>query len=293
MIKIAINRMATGKLPQGDPRWATFNDSFVNQELATVEIANAIYTGHSYAAWHKGRRKTDNFILGQHIAVDLDTGDQRSDIRHLVNHDFVRMYGGLVHTTPSHTTAEPRARVIFFLDEAIFDADRYSSATQFVMAQFDGADQATKDASRFFYGSYNCNIEILDNILPVSHLRRLYRFWLAQRPADLPQRPAQPSKVISLPQVMAQRKAQSQDQPDDFEKACEALAKVNPWDVDYNRWIGIIAAMKREFGDAAYNVTEQWAQGKPGEVRREWDRLRTEGGKQMGVGTIFYLAAGG
>lgn len=32
-IRIAVNRLATGKLPQGDPRWGKFNDSFVNQQL--------------------------------------------------------------------------------------------------------------------------------------------------------------------------------------------------------------------------------------------------------------------
>ena len=51
--------------------------------------------------------------------------------------------------------------------------------------------------------------------------------------------------------------------------------------------------MKREFGEAAYPIVEQWAQGKPGEVRREWDRVREASSKQMHMGTIYYLAAGG
>jgi len=287
--KIAINSMATGKLPQGDSRWGIFNDSFENRELSTIDIANAIYTGHSYAAWHNGRRKLDNFIMGQHIAVDLDTGDQRSEIRHLLNHDFVRMYGGMIHTTPSHTSDNPRARVIFFLDEPMSEADRYSSATQFVMAQFDGADQSTKDASRFFYGSNNCTIEILDNILPVSHLRRLYRIWMAQQPE---QHSTYSSKVTNLPKIMSERKANSLEGLNDFEKACEALNKIQPYDVDYNRWIGIIAAMKREFGDPALNAVEKWANGKPGEVRREWEKLKIDSSKKMGLGTIYRLATG-
>jgi len=57
-----------------------------------------------------------------------------------------------------------------------------------------------------------------------------------------------------------------------------------------NRWIGIIAAMKREFGDAALPVVERWAQGRHGEVALEWKRLRINHRKAMRLGTIFHLA---
>jgi len=70
-----------------------------------MDIANYIYLGHAYACWCSGRRNLDNFMLGQHIAVDLDQGDERSDIERLRENEFVRAYGGLIHTTPSHTDA--------------------------------------------------------------------------------------------------------------------------------------------------------------------------------------------
>ena len=63
--------------------------------------------------------------------------------------------------------------------------------------------------------------------------------------------------------------------------------------MDYNRWIGIIAAMRDKFGDTALPTVEQWAKGKPGEVEREWSRVKSGSGKKMDIGTIFYLAAGG
>jgi len=92
------------------------------------------------------------------------------------------------------------------------------------------------------------------------------------------------TKIIKMPVY----RTDSAD--DDFEKVKEALAAMSPWDMDYSRWIGMIAALKREFGDSARELAIAWAQGKPGEVEREWDRLKVDRAKQMSLGTIFYMA---
>ena len=296
MYRIAINSMATGKLPQGDPRWANFNDSFANQQLSLIDIANEIYLGHAYTTWHNGRRKLDNFICAQHIAIDMDTDDDRSTIEALEHHDLVRMYGGMIHTTPSHTTEAPRARVIFFLDTLIESAAKYSAAAEFLLSQFDGADTACKDASRFFYGSKGCSIALLDNVLPLAHLRHLYGKWKPSQPAkksddkiiDFHNRSVEKADVTSY-----DRKVGNGEPVDKLEEVRSALAKVDPFSVDYNRWIGIIASLKREFGDSARGIAEQWAQGKDGEVDREWNRVKADHGKTMNVNTIFYLAKAG
>ena len=65
--QIAINRHPSGKIPQDDPRWGTFNDNFENKMLDQMGIINAIYEGRAYTTWHDGRRKKANFIAGQHI----------------------------------------------------------------------------------------------------------------------------------------------------------------------------------------------------------------------------------
>lgn len=186
-VLIAINESVTGKIPPGDPRWATFNDQFRPREMEPIDIANEIYSGHAYSGIHAGRRSLENFVSAQHIAVDLDSGDQRSALSTLERHVYVRMFGGLLHTTPSHTAAAPRARVIFFLDRPITDAGGYQSAARYLAAQFDGSDPACTDASRFFYGSLGCNIWVSDNVLPVAQLRHDVRRWNAlQRPAPGP-----------------------------------------------------------------------------------------------------------
>jgi hypothetical protein len=285
----------SGKLPQGDPRWATFNDSFENLTLAPLEIANLIYKGYAFTTWHDGRRKLEHFICGQHVAIDMDTGDERSSIDTLAEHPWVRMYASLVYTTPSHRPEAPRARVLFLLDQPVDKADAYGEIVQFLMAQFDDPDTGCKDASRFFYGSLNCDMATFDNVLPLTQLRRLYtvdarknkrRRAVTRVTPDLP--------IINLEAERTKRRAAAlaQNVPDELEKAAEALRKIGPYDVDYNRWIGIIAAMRDAFGEAAYPIVEAWAQGKPGEVRREWERIKTDSSRAMHLGTIYYLAAG-
>lgn len=176
--RIAINQMAlSSKLPQGDPRWAQFNDSFRNQELDLIDIADRVYMGHAYTAWHSGRRKRDNWQCAQHIAVDMETHDKRSSIHQLMQDEFIQVYGAMLYTTPSHTADDPRARIVFLLDQPITDPDAYEVAAKFVYSLFPGADMACTDCSRSFNGSLNCDMELLYNVLPVNHLRSYYNRW--------------------------------------------------------------------------------------------------------------------
>lgn len=195
--RIAINKMSlTGKLAQGDPRWGQFNDSFVNQDLTVLDIANSIFLGHAYAAWHDGRRKDENFLCAQHIAVDMESHDERSSIDYLRQQEFIQMYAGLIHTTPSHTDADPRCRIIFFLDEPITDAIAYETAIGFIYSLFPGSDTACVDSSRFFYGAKDCQLELWqDNVLPMAHLRTFYNRW--RRFVAPQEKPAQPQQAAT------------------------------------------------------------------------------------------------
>jgi len=188
MCKIAINTYALdGKIPKGDRMWGDFNDRFENVDIDRMEIANAIYTGHAYTGWHEGRRNLENFKLAQHLAIDMDTDDERSSIATLEQHMLVRSYAAIIHTTDSHTTQTPRARIIFILDECIASAEAWKIATLFLMAQFDGPDTGCQDASRFFYGSKGADIWIAPNILPLAQLRHYYRRWRKTQPRQQPQ----------------------------------------------------------------------------------------------------------
>lgn len=280
--KIAINTMElTGKLPQGDPRWGKFNDSFVNRELEIFDIANDIFMGRSFSPWHTGRRSVENFQLAQHIGVDMDTEDERSSIDYIKAMDFVSIYGGLIYTTPNHTPEKPRARILFFLDQPITDREAYKSAIGFVYGLFPDPDTACIDCSRFFYGSKNCEIALLDNVLPLAHLRNYYkRFKNVIKPVTTQQQAQPPAETRTpyTPKTTTEK------------EIADALQKIDPWSVDYQKWVAILAALHDELGPAGLSLATSWAQGNPGEVERKWKTFGRYTGKRATLASIFGLA---
>lgn len=166
------------KIPADDPLWPRFNASFVNRELPLIEIANEIYSGHAFTAWHKNHwRHTENYQLGQHIGLDFDTKDKYSTLHHLKQDKFIACRAALIYTTPSHTPDSPRARVVFTLDTPIYQPQNYVLAATALVWMFGKADAKCKDAARFFYGSVGCDVEYLDNVLPIEIVKNLIRSY--------------------------------------------------------------------------------------------------------------------
>lgn len=286
--QIAINKFAlTEKLPKGDQRWEAFNTSFENRTLDLIDIANEIYLGHAYTAWHNGRRCTENFLSAQFVAVDMDTKDERSSIDYLAKMEFVRVYGGMIYSTPSHTDAEPRSRVIFLLDQPIETASAYKTAIDFIYSLFPGADGNCIKASGFFYGSHNCRVELIDNVLPIMHMRSYYKRWAKTNPqvAQVAQPTTKPAQTVTQPRRTETTGAVSEEQ-----RIAEALKRLDPWSIDYKKWVAILGALHDEFGDTGLTIAEDWADGAPGEIKRMWASFGRFQGKRAGLGTIMQLA---
>jgi hypothetical protein len=289
MYKIAINRMKLdGKLPKGDSRWEEFNTSFQNVELEMIDIANAIYCGHSYTAWHNGRRNTENFVCAQFIAVDMDTEDERSTIAYLANMEFVKVYGAFIYSTPSSTAATPRSRVIFLLDEPITNADAYKTAINFVYSLFPGSDPNCVKASGFFYGSKDCQIEIINNVLPVCHMRAYYQRWLKTQPKPAPIVATKSVEPVVYPQTAKTTTTTGKTQEQEVR---DALNKINPWQISYTDWVKVLMALHHEYGDAGLPIAEQWGQGKDNEIKAKWRSFKANGnGNTVTLKTVFGMA---
>lgn len=287
IFKVAIHNVAFIEKPTDDPdfNWEQFNSGFVNHEVDVLELCNAIYIGKSYCAWMDGKRKVDNFMLAQHIAIDLDAGDRRGSIEVLTRHPLVQGYGAIIHETPSHTPHSPRARVIFPLDEPIKTAEGYKAAIQVATELFDGADLACVDAARFFFGNGKLGYwQHTDGIwfdpdacLPVSELRRMARLRLQKQKAykeeqRTPTPNVQPSdEVMPLPEME------------------EQLRGLNPYRMHYREWAKIVAALGHVYGFGAFSVARNWSD-KPGKdplTEKKWRSLIRDHPKAAGYGTII------
>lgn len=284
--KVALHRVVFIEKPSQDENfdWEAFNTGFVNVELNLMQFCNAIYIGRAYCPWMNGKRKVDNFKLAQHIAIDIDAGDERGAIETLTRHPLVQGFGAIIHETPSHTDYKPRARVIFPLDEPIQTAEGYKAAVQVVTELFDGADPSCVDAARFFFGNgklhHYQHIDGLwfnpDACLPVSEIRRMARLRQQKNRATA----EQPKGEIQ----------QSRDEIMPIAEMSDRLRAVDPYRMHYREWAKIVAALGHVYGFSAYTTAKNWSD-KPGKsplTEKKWRSLIKEHPKAAGYGTLMW-----
>lgn len=276
--KMAFSAMhLTGKIEHGSDLWNPFNRSFRNLELEPIDIANEIYQGHAFTTWHKdGWRSGKNYVLGQHLGLDFDTEDERSTLPYLAKDKFISKYGALIYTTPSHKPEAPRARALFLLDTPIHQAKNYSLAASALVWLFGGqADRKCKDACRFFYGSEGCEIEYLDNVLPLATLRQVIDQYQATM------------------QIRKRRQPHTAYTPTaDQQEVSDALKHIPAMQIDYDEWLSVLMAIHGAFGSAGLALADQWAQGYEGEVERKWRSFNANGNHegQVTLRSLFALA---
>lgn len=266
------------KIPPGDPRWPTFNASFVNHELPAYNIAAMLYDGHPITVQLKAPwRTTANYLLGQHFGIDFDTEDENSSLPTLLRDTFISRFAAIVHTTPSHTPDKPRARVIFLLDTPIHQAVNYTLAASALLWVFGHADRQCRDAVRYFYGGRPgaCEMEYLGNILPLTVVKDMIERY---QTTGTRQHKRMSAATFSAP---------------DQQRVADALRCIDPWAIDYGEWVSILMAIHSEFpGDDGLSLAESWGQGQGNEVERKWRSFRETGNPtgKVGIGTLFAMA---
>lgn len=275
--KLAVSRMALDhKLPQGDPLWSTLNSSFENVQLPAGRILRAVYEGHAITTQHKDNwRHSRNYLCGQHLGLDIDTEDKSATLPVLMQDKFISKYAAFIHTTISHREEAPRSRVIFLLDTPIMQPKNYALAAQSLLWLFGSADRACHDPVRFFYGAPGCQSEYLDNVLPLEVVKKLI---------------AQYAETGRVEKKRADRN--DYHVPPTQQEVADALAKIPAWGIEYDEWVQVLMGIHAEFGEAGYQLAENWAQGAQGEVSRKWKSFKPDGNTSgsISVATVFGIA---
>ena len=265
--------------------WEELNTSFVNQDVSVVDICGAIYNGHPLCAWMDGRRAEENFTLGQHIGIDMDTMDHRSSLDALTEHILVREYGAIIYRTPSSRSHAPRSRIIFLLDEPIKTASGYRLAIEAVSSFFDGVDGACVEPARFFFGNGSLK-ETQDTsgiwfsekvLMPISKLRFMTKQYV-QKLRD------QDGKEQRKREDVKPRTFEEQS----IEEVFARLDKVDAYSLDYKEWQKVCSGLKTEFGDAAFTPAAMWSDkpGKDSLTKKYWDSLG-KSGTPVTIATVF------
>jgi hypothetical protein len=107
---IAVSRVIKNKPKQTDFIQKKLNGTFQNLDISVAELATEVSQGHAFCAQHNKFRKKENFLQAGFLAVDIDHGLKIGDA---LSHDFVREFGALLYTSPSHTEELHRFRLVF------------------------------------------------------------------------------------------------------------------------------------------------------------------------------------
>ena len=156
----SINPRLINKNERNDQQ--AFAQGFIQSAITPDELATLVGRGVAFSFVFKNdHREAKNFMGTEVVAVDID-GTLTVD--EVCTNPFVLEHAGFAYTTPSHTSDEPRLRVVFFLSEGIDDPKRLKQLATALTIKLTG-DLAATDAARLFYGSSNCQIFTFDKEL--------------------------------------------------------------------------------------------------------------------------------
>jgi len=185
--QIAVNRTYRGKPAPGAAfNWKRYNRAFRPATLTLEQLAHEIRRGFAIAPLCRGNREKANFQAAQHIGLDFDTETDACRLDILAADPFIAQYAAIIHTTASHKTDKPRARVLFVLERAITDAALLARFIAALLARYTLADPKAKDVARLFFGAVDCDLRILGNVLPISVLEALRAEHERQQPPSRP-----------------------------------------------------------------------------------------------------------
>jgi hypothetical protein len=131
-------------------------------ELPFEEIYELLSAaGYAFApALNSDHRIQQTFISHELALVDIDSG---MTLEELQEFPFYQMYGSGYYTTPSHTDAEPRFRILYRLPVAITDPEIMRVIYEGLLAVHGEADISCKDPVRLFYGTVDAKHREITN----------------------------------------------------------------------------------------------------------------------------------
>lgn len=135
---------------------------WIPRELTVSEFIDAIRGGFAYAAQYKhGHRTGEKFLCSNVLSVDIDEGQT---IDEALENPFIKEHAAFIYTTPSHTSAKHRFRIVFLTDQELTDKNAYASCLYGLTRLLSG-DKSATDAARMFFGNKNAEVHVIGNVL--------------------------------------------------------------------------------------------------------------------------------
>lgn len=143
------------------------NNQLYTQSIAHDKLAYEVgECGCTFSpAIYNGKRRKENFIGQQLIALDFDNGVTFAEIKERAEH--YRLPILFAYKTFSYTTEHEKFRVVFALSDMICDEFTAETILVMFMKIFGECDKACKDSSRMFFGGKGL-LELADEPIEIS-----------------------------------------------------------------------------------------------------------------------------
>jgi Protein of unknown function (DUF3987)/Primase C terminal 2 (PriCT-2) len=219
--------------------------------------------------------------------------------------DALREWGCLIHSSYSSSPEKPKYRVIIRYDRSISPEEHAQIREYFNKLLGGHLDSAAKDASRLYYlpacppgadgiyefyhhGEASCNPDVI--LADLDHETQAVKSLLHAM-CPIPEFPSvalssgvevqtTPESVVGVEMTGA----------GSIGRLKKALSRIPP--EDYQEWITVGMALKRELGAEGLPVYHEWSarseQYDADEVDRKWESFNDDG--ELTAGTIFHLA---
>lgn len=285
-VPISVNTKVVNKVAKGADM-VTLQTGFSSLNLTIDDISKHILEGHALCPAHLARdrdgnsiRKNGAFEQAQLVFLDIDNSIEAPDgskrqktdaegylaFDRIVQDEWCQTNLFIAYTTPSHTDAWHRFRMVFCLPESIISATHYGEIVRAFVDRFN-ADPACKSIVHIYYGNTNARIETFGKVLSNDFV-----VGTIERKAHL----SREMKVIE-PRV---------NENITTDVAREILAAI-PAKLDYIDWVKVVSGVASHFEpDTAEQLINEWSPGKPGEVQY---KIRNKL-QQVNFGTVVYIA---
>ena len=177
LIKLSFNPYIINKPPRGAR--VPYSEGFMSSEVSASQFIELIKNGYAFTAqFRDNKRKTENFLQTNFIAVDIDNG---MTLDEALNNSFIKKNALFIYTTPSHSRELNRFRIVFQTPEIIIKSDKWKKALQGIGRKL-GGDPAIKDGARLFYGFTDADVYQFDKTMDEASFQEIFDLAYSKAP---------------------------------------------------------------------------------------------------------------
>ena len=153
-IEIMLDPIGLKRKPSSQAEIAAIRQRLRRTEVTHDGLVNAIRNGQTWMpAVMEGGTRRENFYSQQVVALDFDNEcgilEPVDALQRAIDSDIEPL---CLYFTFSATLDRPRYRMVWVLDEPIYDPERIRNTYSVWLQIFPEADKACKDVARMFYG---------------------------------------------------------------------------------------------------------------------------------------------